>query len=105
MPKQLFNNDSEAKKIESVFELSVNSDNVEDAFLELIDYTPQSKVDIVFKNSSTLSFFYWTAPKEFLQLWNKIKGNEVTLALQDQIVSFNKKDVLYKRVSVFNEQQ
>lgn len=107
MPKQLFNNDYEAKKFESTFELSVNSDDVEDAFLELIDYTPKSKVDIVFKNSSTLSFFYWTAPKEFLQLWNKIKGNEVTLIVCDhQIVSFNKEDVLYKKVSeVFEGQQ
>ena len=107
MPKKLFNNEVEAEEFELDLELSVNPDDVEEVFLELIDYTPRSKVEIGFRNTSAISFFYWTSPKEFLQLWNSIKGNEVSLIVCDhQIVSFNKKDVLYKRVSeVFEEKE
>lgn len=105
MPTKLFNNEAEAEEFELDLELSMDSDDVEEVILELIDYTPRSKIEIGFKNTSTISFFYWTSPKEFLQLWNSIKGNEVNLIVCDhQIVSFNKKDVLYKRVSeVFEE--
>lgn len=79
---------------------------IEEAFLELIDYTPRSKVEICFKNTSKLSFLYWTAPEDFLKFLKSFRGNKVTLiACERQIISFNKKDILYKVVSEVFEKE
>lgn len=102
MPTPLFSNEAEAKEFGEPGITASLEEDIEGIFLELIDYTPRSKVEIHFKNSSTLTFFYWTSPKDFFKLWNSIKGNKVSLIVCDhRIVSFNKKDVLYKSVCSF----
>ena len=99
MRKNLFNNGTKATWVDCSIPLNF-PDDPEELFLSMIDDSPQCKVEIGFKNNSCISFYYWSSPNDFFKLLNSIKGNKVTLiACYNKVVSFNKKDIVYKIAS------
>lgn len=72
----------------------------EDIFLDLIDYTPQCKVEITYNNGTKLSFNYWASAKDFFRVWDTSKGKDITLAVSEgTFITINKSEVIYKIVT------
>ena len=74
------------------------TNQIEHTWIQLIDYTPAIKVEILFKYGIT-KFSYWQNAEDFLRLLKHNKRNKMVLQIsKDELISFNKKDIVSMRI-------